>query len=112
MADQGRQVRLLVKMKPGAPGASLQIYQAKGQFKAEPLFKSIGRRRGRMGAAPAAAWYVLQPAPGEGLTTFDVAILGIFVISCSRARRSVERSAACSRRVNAARDHLQVETTA
>lgn len=74
MYDDNSVIRLLVKTKPGVPGARLQINGAKLRFDAEPLFKSIGAKRGRLPAAPAATWHVLKPAADAGIAgTADVA---------------------------------------
>jgi len=73
MADNARELRLLVKTMPGTPGARLQINQATVQFKAEPLFTSIGKRKGRLAAAPTPVWHVLRPIADEGVGALDVA---------------------------------------
>jgi hypothetical protein len=67
MFNMNSQLQLLVKSKPGLPGARLKIDAAKLQFEAAPLFKSIGVKAGRMAAAPAATWHILTPAPGQSL---------------------------------------------
>lgn len=70
MADDGSQLQLLVKTKPGVSGARLQIDGARVRFTAAPLFKSIGTGRGRLAAAPSATWYVLKPAVGMAAADF------------------------------------------
>jgi len=67
MADNHSNVRLLVKTKPGVPGARLQLGRDKLRYSAQPLFTSIGARRGRLAAAPSATWHVLTPVSDEGL---------------------------------------------
>lgn len=70
MSENDSEIRLLVKTKPGVPGARLQFQGAKFRFAAEPLFTSIGTRRGRLGAAPVSpgTWHILKPLVEPGLT--------------------------------------------
>jgi hypothetical protein len=67
MSDNNSQLRLLVKTRPGVPGARLQMDDAKFRFSAAPLFKSIGVKRARTAAAPAATWQILTPIADQGL---------------------------------------------
>jgi hypothetical protein len=56
-------------MKSAAPKARLRNGRVALQFKSEPLFQSIGARRGRMAAAAPARWHVLTTDSGEGMAS-------------------------------------------
>jgi hypothetical protein len=67
MSNGDAQLRLLVKMKPGAPGARLRMDGAKFRFDVEPLFKSIGTEHIRRGVAPAPSWHILKSTAETGV---------------------------------------------
>jgi len=69
MPVNNSEVRLLVKSRPGVSGARLQIDNSKLRFAAEPLFASIGGRRGRLAAAPSATWHLLKPVTEAGIAS-------------------------------------------
>src|ERR1700722_14956250 len=66
MSNGDAELRLLVKMKPGAPSARLRMDGAKFRFVAEPLFKSIGTAQTRRAVAPAPSWHVLKSTAEAG----------------------------------------------
>lgn len=66
MPDNNSEIRLLVKTKPGVPGARLQIDSGSLQFAAQPLFKSVGLKRGRLAAAPSGTWHLLKVVAKPG----------------------------------------------
>jgi len=68
MADS-TEFRILVKMKPGTATTKLALDGAKFRFTAEPLFKSIGRGKGRRPAAPATNWHLLRSTAEPGMAT-------------------------------------------
>ena len=69
MPVNNSEVRLLVKSRPGVSGARLQIDNSKLRFAAEPLFASIGGRRGRLAAALSATWHLLKPVTEAGIAS-------------------------------------------
>jgi hypothetical protein len=69
MSNDGAELRLLVKMKPGTPAAMLRMNGAKFRFAAGPLFTSIGTQPVRRGVAPASRWQLLTSTAEAGNAT-------------------------------------------